>query len=245
MFLLAVLLVLLTGFVLSGIAGHYDARLRKHGPHALAFRWFFATANWAGKPVTNRGWNRPGTKALTPTGHAHRRWYLPGWQHALWRTRNTLARPAGGRWPAVPVPPHRGIPGRHGCRRGRYRRVAGPVMGAGARAPQELRQAAARPPRRRCGHPAGEQARVVAGDPPRPELCRADLAEGRAAAQVAGARHDRRNRCCHARDGEREADMAVHRAPPAAAPRPAGPAAAPGDLGGHPARPSSMPTWTP
>ena len=91
MFLLAVLLVLLTGFILSGIAGHYDARLRKHGPHALAFRWFFATANWAGKPVTNRGWTRPGTKALTPTGHAHRRWYLPGWQHALWRTRNTLA----------------------------------------------------------------------------------------------------------------------------------------------------------
>jgi hypothetical protein len=87
---LVLLLVLLGCFVVSGIAGHYDSRIRKHGPHALAFRWFFATANWAGKPVTNRGFARPGTKALTPTGHAHRRWYLPGWQHALWRTRNTL-----------------------------------------------------------------------------------------------------------------------------------------------------------
>ena len=87
---LVLVLALVTCFVLSGVAGHYDARIRKHGPHALAFRWFFATSNWAGKPVTNRGFTRPGTKALTPTGHAHRRWYLPGWQHALWRTRNTL-----------------------------------------------------------------------------------------------------------------------------------------------------------
>lgn len=88
---LPALLVLVVLFAASGIAGHYDSRLRKHGIHALAWRWFTARANWAGKPVTNRGWNRPGTKALTPTGHAHRRWYLPGWQHALWRIRNTAA----------------------------------------------------------------------------------------------------------------------------------------------------------
>jgi hypothetical protein len=30
-------------------------------------------------------------KALTQTGFAHRRWYWPRWQHALWRTRNSLA----------------------------------------------------------------------------------------------------------------------------------------------------------
>ena len=87
---LVLVLALVTCFVLSGVAGHYDARIRKHGPHALLARWLFAHQNWAGKAVTNRGWNRPGTKALTPTGHAHRRWYLPQWQHALWRTRNTL-----------------------------------------------------------------------------------------------------------------------------------------------------------
>jgi hypothetical protein len=83
--------VLLAWFVLAGVGGHYDDRLKKHGPHALLARWLFAHRNWANKPVTNRGWNRPGTKALTPTGHAHRRWYWPQWQHALWRTRNTLA----------------------------------------------------------------------------------------------------------------------------------------------------------
>jgi hypothetical protein len=84
------LLGLLVLFVLAGIGGHYSDRLRKHGPHALAFRWFAASAGWHGKPVTNRGFARPGTKALTPTGHAHRRWYWPQWQHALWRTGWTL-----------------------------------------------------------------------------------------------------------------------------------------------------------
>lgn len=88
----AVLLVLaaVVLFAASGVAGHYDSRLRKHGPHALTWRWLTASAGWHGRPVTNRGWTRPGTKALTPTGHAHRRWYLPRWQHALWRIQWTL-----------------------------------------------------------------------------------------------------------------------------------------------------------
>jgi len=87
---LLVLLVLVVVFALSGVAGHIDSRFRKHGPHALAWRWFTAGSNWSGKAVTNRGLTRPGTKALTPTGHAHRRWYLPRWQHALWRTQWTF-----------------------------------------------------------------------------------------------------------------------------------------------------------
>ena len=78
-------------FAAYGVVGHLDSRVRKHGPHALAWRWFSASGNWTGKAITNRGWTRPGTKALTPTGHAHRRWYLPRWQHALWRTEHTLA----------------------------------------------------------------------------------------------------------------------------------------------------------
>src|SRR5260370_36928616 len=87
LWLLPVLAVL---FTLSGILGHYDSRVRRHGIHALVFRGLTAHQNWAGKNVTNRGWLRPGTKALTPTGHAHRRWFWPGWQHCLWRVRNTV-----------------------------------------------------------------------------------------------------------------------------------------------------------
>jgi len=87
--LIGLIIVVLAVFAFSGVAGHYDSRIRRHGIHALVFRWLTAHQNWAGKNVTNRGWFRPGTKALTPTGHAHRRWYLPGWQHALWRIRNT------------------------------------------------------------------------------------------------------------------------------------------------------------
>ncbi len=88
--LLVLLLVLAVLFALSGVLGHLDARFRKHGPHALTWRWLSAGAGWHGKAVTNRGWTRAGTKALTPTGYAHRRWYLPRWQHALWRVQWTL-----------------------------------------------------------------------------------------------------------------------------------------------------------
>ena len=77
-------------FAASGVLGHFDSRVRKHGIHALTWRWLSASAGWHGKPVTNRGLTRPGTKALTPTGYAHRRWYLPRWQHALWRIQWTL-----------------------------------------------------------------------------------------------------------------------------------------------------------
>src|SRR6185437_12040988 len=88
LFLLLVALVVV--FALSGVLGHYDSRVRKHGIHALTWRWLTASTGWHGKPVTNRGVTRPGTKALTHTGYAHRRWYLPQWQHALWRIQWTL-----------------------------------------------------------------------------------------------------------------------------------------------------------
>ena len=87
--LLVLLLVLILLFALSGIAGHLDSRVRKHGPHALAWRWCSGEA-WHGRAITNRGWSRPGTKALTTTGYAHRRYYWPRWQHAFWRIRWTL-----------------------------------------------------------------------------------------------------------------------------------------------------------
>jgi hypothetical protein len=77
-------------WALTGVLKHARRRLRKEGSHALVWRWLFARSNWAGKPVTNRGWNRPGTKALTATGFAHRRWYWTGWQHAAWRIQWTV-----------------------------------------------------------------------------------------------------------------------------------------------------------
>jgi hypothetical protein len=83
-------LALVVLFALCGIAGHLDSRVRKHGPHALTWRWLSGEA-WHGKSVTNRGWTRPGAgKALTPTGFAHRRYFWPRWQHALWRCQWTL-----------------------------------------------------------------------------------------------------------------------------------------------------------
>ena len=77
-----------TGLVLWGIVSHLDKRLKRFGPHALAWRWLSAAA-WHGNPVTDRRWTRPGTKALTAI-QPHRRCYLPRWQHALWRMQYTI-----------------------------------------------------------------------------------------------------------------------------------------------------------
>lgn len=87
-FLLVTVILLL--FAAYGVTGHVSDRFRRHGPHALAWRWA-SGASWTGKAITNRGWTRPGTRALTATGHAHRRWFWPRWQHAAWRAQWTLA----------------------------------------------------------------------------------------------------------------------------------------------------------
>ena len=83
-------LVALVLFTVAGLVRHAGQRLARHGIHALVWRWLSAGSNWSGKAVTNRGLTRPATKALTPTGYAHRRWYLPRWQHAAWRIQWTL-----------------------------------------------------------------------------------------------------------------------------------------------------------
>ena len=127
-------------FAAYGVARHLDARVRKHGPHALTWRWLTAEA-WHGRPITNRGWTRPGTKALTPTGHAHRRYYWPRWRHTLWRLQWTLASLSRG---PRPCPPHRyrcRLPRRHGHRRSRRWRAARVDMVRGRHAPPGLRQA--------------------------------------------------------------------------------------------------------
>jgi hypothetical protein len=87
-----VLLLIAAGVLLFagyGVAAHFDHRLRKHGIHVLAWRWISGEA-WHGRTLTDRGFARPGKKALTPTGHARRWYYLPRWQHALYRCGLTL-----------------------------------------------------------------------------------------------------------------------------------------------------------
>ena len=90
MLLLLLALAALGLFILAGVARHLQARLRAHGIHALAWRLVTGEA-WHGKAITDRGWTRPGRRTLTQTGYAHRRWYLPRWQHALWRLQWILA----------------------------------------------------------------------------------------------------------------------------------------------------------
>jgi hypothetical protein len=90
MSLLLLIVILITLFIVYGVARHLLQRLGQHGIHALAWRWFSAQP-WHGKAITNRGWTRQGGGAArTPTGHAHRRWYMLRWQHALWRAQWTL-----------------------------------------------------------------------------------------------------------------------------------------------------------
>ena len=221
-------------FAAYGVVGHLDARVRKHGPHALAWRWFSASGNWTGKAITNRGWTRPGTKALTPTGHAHRRWYLPRWQHALWRTEHTLAAVllAFG----LLLQPRRtldylGVTAAAGAAYGSWRAWC---AAAGRQSPQELRQAAARPSCRAGRHPGREPARVVDRGAEGPQPRHADPPEGHRAAQPGGAQDHRGDRCGDARHGQCEAGVAVHRPAGEAAPQPARPGSGPGDAGGRP-----------
>lgn len=76
--------------VLCALAEGGRRRFRAHGFIILA--WRFLTGHpWHGKPVTDAGWLRPGTRALTRTGHASRFHHRPRWQRAAWRTGAVLA----------------------------------------------------------------------------------------------------------------------------------------------------------
>jgi hypothetical protein len=88
--LLLLILAVIILFVLYGVLKHVEQRIRQHGIHALTWRWLSAKPHH-GKPLTTRGWTRPGApKALTATGYTHRRYYWPRLQHALWRIQWTL-----------------------------------------------------------------------------------------------------------------------------------------------------------
>jgi len=86
------LLLILVGAVLFTAAGVIRAargRVRRHGIFALAWRWL-SGAPHHGQAITDAGWARPGTRALTQTGHARRWWYLPRRTRALRRTASTV-----------------------------------------------------------------------------------------------------------------------------------------------------------
>lgn len=69
----------------AGIAGVIRARIAEHGLLVLIYRWCTGLPHH-GRELTDRGWLRPGTRALTPSGHASRLHHLPRWRHTLWRT---------------------------------------------------------------------------------------------------------------------------------------------------------------
>src|SRR5579875_3278867 len=72
----------------DGFASVALHRVQRHGLLMLA--WRFLTGHpWHGKPVTDAGWLRPGTRALTRTGHASRFHHRPRWQRTLARTGST------------------------------------------------------------------------------------------------------------------------------------------------------------
>lgn len=76
------------------LAGYIAARLHRWlaSQWFLVFAWRFLTGEaHHGHPVTDAGWARHGSKALTRTGHAPRWWYLPRWKRTLHRSGGTAA----------------------------------------------------------------------------------------------------------------------------------------------------------
>jgi hypothetical protein len=66
------------------------ARLRVHGPGVLLWRWLTGMPHH-GQPLTDAGWKRPGTRALSETAHVRRWWFRTRRYRAARRTGSTLA----------------------------------------------------------------------------------------------------------------------------------------------------------
>jgi hypothetical protein len=77
-------------FALRGLYLVARGRVRSHGIHRLVWRWLTGQP-WHGKPVTDAGWLRPGTRPLTVTGHASRFHHRIRWHRTAMRTGSTLA----------------------------------------------------------------------------------------------------------------------------------------------------------
>lgn len=83
----ALVIALVIILVARGWVKVVKQRAAAHGFLVLAGRWL-AGHPWHGKPLTDAGWSRAGTRALTPTGHASRFWYRPQ-KHRMARRSGT------------------------------------------------------------------------------------------------------------------------------------------------------------
>ena len=168
---LLLILVAVVVFLAVGAVRHALRRLDREGSHLLLWRWLSAGGNWSGKAVTNRGLTRPGSRALTATGYAHRRWHWTRLQHAAWRIQWTLAVLLTGTGLLV-------------CFRRTEQYLAVSALASGGYGiwrggvwarEHHHRGHHYKPLHVRLHHrrrdPAGDAPRVVAGNPPRPVVC--------------------------------------------------------------------------
>ena len=85
------LLLAVTGVALAGIGLLAFIRALAGNLALVAIARWLTGGTHDGRIVTDAGVLRPGTRALTRTGHAHRWHYLPRWKRAAIRTGSTLA----------------------------------------------------------------------------------------------------------------------------------------------------------
>ena len=90
------LILLAVGALFLDAAGRTASeRVNRVGVSRLAVR-FLLGRPWHGKALTDAGFFRKGTRALTRTGHASRFAHRPGWQRMLMRTVPVLVALLGG-----------------------------------------------------------------------------------------------------------------------------------------------------
>ena len=81
--------VLAVVVILCAITATAAERIHRAGLSRLIVRWFLGHP-WHGGHITDAGWNRKGTRAMTETGHARRFWHRKGKHRAAIRTAETL-----------------------------------------------------------------------------------------------------------------------------------------------------------
>ncbi len=84
------ILAIVAALAVVGLVRTGRQRVAAYGLLVLAWRWLTGEAHH-GRSLTDAGWARPGTRALTQTGHARRWWFRPRWVRAAWRSGSTLA----------------------------------------------------------------------------------------------------------------------------------------------------------
>lgn len=86
--LLALAAVIAAGIAVTAVLHEHRERTAAHGLPRRIVRWHLGLAHH-GQPVTDAGWNRPGRRALTATGHARRFHYRPQKHRMMIRVAET------------------------------------------------------------------------------------------------------------------------------------------------------------